>query len=204
MNNELYHWKYIKREKVNGKWKYIYSSPDVSTKKTGKLSQYINGIKRDVKESKERSIKRHSSVAKEFLKDRLGYDELERYEDKQRKANKDASDAEGYAKYVSKENNNAITYNKETDRLEYKSEGYKEYVNDLYDTLSKKRETADKSQKEARKALYEFFDTPIGKLDKIDGTIDSARTWLARTLEDGGASIAKWLRKRNNHTGFIR
>lgn len=26
MNNELYHWKYIKREKVGGKWKYYYDT----------------------------------------------------------------------------------------------------------------------------------------------------------------------------------
>ena len=32
-HNELYHWKYIKREKVNGKWVYTYDKPDFSKKK---------------------------------------------------------------------------------------------------------------------------------------------------------------------------
>lgn len=32
-DDELYHWKYIKREKVNGKWRYYYKDTDVDDAK---------------------------------------------------------------------------------------------------------------------------------------------------------------------------
>lgn len=38
-SDELYHWKYIKREKVNGKWKYYYDEDLNNAYKSGKQSE---------------------------------------------------------------------------------------------------------------------------------------------------------------------
>lgn len=200
-------WKYLGREKVDGKLQYTYDRPESTTeapKKKGKVSQYIEGVKKDIAESKERAAKNNTSVTKEYVKDRLGYDELERYKDAQRIANKAAANAEGYKEYADKEFDNSIYYNPETDKHEYKSEGYREHMWEVWETLRNKEDTADGTQKRARKALDEFFDTPIGKIDKIDAKIDRARTKVADWLEDTADSTARWLKRRNKQTGFIR
>lgn len=42
-DDELYHWKYIKREKVNGKWRYYYHEDDKTLK--DKLSETADNLK---------------------------------------------------------------------------------------------------------------------------------------------------------------
>lgn len=38
MNNELYHWKYKSRKKVNGKWRYEYDTPKSSSNRNTKVT----------------------------------------------------------------------------------------------------------------------------------------------------------------------
>lgn len=153
MNNELYHWKYIKREKVGGKWVYTYDSPkkypettfdtnDVFSKRQkvtdfkgqqhvinqrGRLEQYSDNVKRDWNESKQRVAdvakysggklrdtdkwgsskttigfgsgtskvewrnrgkrERFIDTAREYVKDRVGFDEKEKLIDAKRQLN---------------------------------------------------------------------------------------------------------------------
>ena len=59
-DDELMHWKYIKKEKVNGKWRYYYNVGDAG---------YIDGYT---------GKKPSSIVGYSWLEDKLGYDERER------------------------------------------------------------------------------------------------------------------------------
>lgn len=46
MNNELYHWKYKSRKKVNGKWRYEYDTKKVSTNRSGVPEAYKPNLKK--------------------------------------------------------------------------------------------------------------------------------------------------------------
>lgn len=55
MNTELYHWKYIKREKVGGKWKYIYDTGADAKKRYDQAKKNL-----DTRNAQERSAWRHN------------------------------------------------------------------------------------------------------------------------------------------------
>ena len=44
-DDELYHWKYVKREKVNGKWKYYYKDDNGKSKNAVNSISDITGMK---------------------------------------------------------------------------------------------------------------------------------------------------------------
>ena len=46
MNNELNHWKYKSRKKVNGKWRYEYDTKKVSTNRSGVPEAYKPNLKK--------------------------------------------------------------------------------------------------------------------------------------------------------------
>lgn len=52
-DGELYHWKYIKREKVNGKWKYYYDLPSAKKDVTNTLSNMWSKIRKVAKKRAE-------------------------------------------------------------------------------------------------------------------------------------------------------
>ena len=58
-DDELYHWKYIKREKVNGKWRYYYHEDDKKLK---------DKIKSGVDKLQDYAVVQN-------IRDKLGYDE---------------------------------------------------------------------------------------------------------------------------------
>ncbi len=118
---ELTHWgikkgetredhKYIKREWKNGRWQYTYPNGTNKTnsnnvkpanypKKDNKIASYVKGIKKDITESKTRAdkpyyqspVKVGINTAKEFVKDRFGYDEKRQYQ-KTKEQYEDAKD----------------------------------------------------------------------------------------------------------------
>ena len=120
-DDELMHWgikkgearddhKYIKREWKNGRWQYTYPNganktnsnnvkPANSPKKDNKITAYVKGIKKDIAESKTRAdkpyyqspVKVGINTAKEFVKDRFGYDEKRQYQ-KTKEQYEDAKD----------------------------------------------------------------------------------------------------------------
>lgn len=55
MNNELYHWKYVKREKVGGKWVYTYDSGTNAKKNYQQAQNNLN-----TRNAQERSAWRHN------------------------------------------------------------------------------------------------------------------------------------------------
>lgn len=78
MANELYHWKYIRKEKVNGKWKYYYD--DGTPKVNNYFYKDADGVMRnhsapEPKETLKEKLKRGGGI----IADKLGADEKKAY-----------------------------------------------------------------------------------------------------------------------------
>lgn len=69
-DGELYHWKYIKREKINGKWRYYYDLPGAKNSVKSAVSNVWNKIrsatKKQYKSTKSKIDKVISSAAKKI------------------------------------------------------------------------------------------------------------------------------------------
>ena len=140
-DDELMHWKYIKREKKNGKWRYYYD-----------------------------------------VKDALGYDERDRMNKAHSEYTLADQNAWGFQKYVSEEQAKATRYNPKTDRLEYKSEGYRDYIYDLHKEKEAKFKAATEAGKKASDAAVAYYKTPLGKIDKLKSSFKQAKKSVAKML----------------------
>lgn len=133
-NGELRHWKYIKKKKVNGKWRYYYD--------------------RD---------KRN-----EDLRRKLGYDARS-------SAAVDVQEYEWSKK-------NAEAYEKiKTDPTRVK--WYDQKKADELNAVVKSK------GKQASLSLRRYYNTPLGKIDKLDDKIDSARNFIADLLTKAADSV---------------
>lgn len=300
VNNELYHWKYIKREKKNGKWVYTYDNPkrghDLAGKaftsrpnresiakgstlveigrrnarqtelneaagagapevrrntdklfstiqtiklgnetigkyhNVGKLERAIYDRKKDWAESKKRAtdkaieeatkydggvviggngsknirktftdtddllsgtttietldtqitqtrrgkIERYVDTAKEYVKDRLGFDEKEVY-DKAKINERTASLQKSAATVNAKDAYNRLNdSNSSIFEKAIAKKDYKEATDDYLDKDVKYRRAKIKSDK----AKDKFYDTPIGKVAEAKERIDSAKDYI--------------------------
>lgn len=126
-SDELYHFKYVKKKKVNGKWRYYYD-----------------------------------------IKDALGYDERA---------------AAGAAVYdYETKTRNANAYNE----IRHDPTRVKWYDQTKSDQKYKEAKAAGKV---ASDALTKYYKTPLGKIDKLDDKIDSARDMVADLLEKASKKI---------------
>lgn len=67
-SDELYHWKYIKKKKVNGKWRYYYDIKDaLGYTKRDKLDKAINEYTKADKEASELEKKDRKKYGKNSL-----------------------------------------------------------------------------------------------------------------------------------------
>lgn len=220
MSNELYHWKYIKREKVGGKWVYTYDKPAGSNVKkdtttvtdtnkllsskttvttssgthtthnrgrieravdTGKskIQSYVDGAKRDWKESSDRATKKAVEKAKS-----------------QGAKLEDTDEKTSHMRTITTSGSIAGIGYKSTDKtyLRGTREKYvdtaKEYVKDrlgfdekaAYDKVSSVTDksailktVADKKVQETKEAYY---NTPIGKVAEAKERINSAKNYV--------------------------
>ncbi len=162
---DLQHWKYIKREKVNGKWRYYYNED--SSKKKG---------------------------LKEVVKDKLGYDEKERWEEADNKVMKEHSDANraldsyhGYQQYLGDKYYRSPFIDPYTGKLkEAAQKAYDEEAEKLKELkaiLDKEDKEAQQSGYDYHKALDEFYKTPLGKLEQAKNTIQAGKKAVTNLLE---------------------
>lgn len=83
-SNELYHWKYIKRERTkSGKWRYYYPGYD-KTKVYDKAEvvgdQILDQTDKTIDSLLRSKLVKEYSSPVDVVKDKLGYDEKKRYE----------------------------------------------------------------------------------------------------------------------------
>lgn len=77
MQNELYHWKYLRKEKINGKWRYYYEEDDskLNIGETRKaISETSIGLSGKVKTSKDYLLKSKETGNKWEVVDKKVYD----------------------------------------------------------------------------------------------------------------------------------
>ena len=231
--DELYHWKYIKREKINGKWVYTYDDDPADTKVTvkdtnkllsskttvelgnttkrvtynrGKIERaidnakaklgvkdYLDNREKDWYESANRATKKaeeeaekkgqhlnntnnllssnrtlkinsvvvssthnrgkidqYIDTAKEYIKDRLGFDEKEKYEDAAKKT-KDTANVKRYLNSDSNIKDNSRD-RKNTSALD--------------DAIARQKSEHEKAKAEESAAYEAFSNTTLGKIEK--------------------------------------
>ena len=230
MNNELYHWKYVKREKVGGKWVYTYDNGSAAKKNYQQAQNNLNtrnaqersayqrnlpsdGVKnvaignhvkydhRDPyygkgpktklekkandswnnykgspeqrKEARQELVKRTVNSAKNWAKDKLGYDEKHAMNVANTKAMiKDREAADEYVR-------NSIWKGKNPGnvRIAEMADWATNYNNEL----------AKEARAEADKAAKEFAKTPLGMLERANDFVDSSE----ESLEYGRASVRR-------------
>ena len=141
--NDITHWKYIKKVKKNGKWRYYYKN----------------------------AINSNNSGIKNIIKDKLGYDEKERFEESSKnlekrtdeflKAEKDLFDHnEGYLWGYNDPNQGYVYFDKY-------GRNYDEAFTKLYDAAEYYA-----NSKEA------YYRTPIGKIDHFKKEIESGKNFV--------------------------
>lgn len=143
--NELTHWKYIKREKKNGKWRYYYDR---------------DSLKADVK-------------------DKLGYDEREQYN----KAKKEYNDAVNKHENARRTlTNTVLTEDGTLFELTSKSRHSDHMVEIALDNREKARRNRELAENKLNKAIKEYGETPLGKIDNMKTNIKDTAKWIRYKL----------------------
>lgn len=218
MNNELYHWKYIKREKKGGKWVYTYDNSaaqerkqawnaaekNATTKAAKEATKYNGGVvfgaggvkkikstftdtdkllsrKTTIDTSNTRTeeyqrgkIERNVDTAKEYVKERLGFNAKEDYEKASRKEVSAAMNVSVAGDRV--ENNNRDINDPNVNKRQ-KGRASNELDRNVDDYIDKNKRYL-KAQTEMKKAKEAYYDTPIGKLAEAKEQIDSAKDYV--------------------------
>lgn len=219
MNNELYHWKYIKREKVGDKWKYYYDTG--SLKKDAK--KFVgNDSKEKMMEAKAKldaaTAKRNAMIRREtkaYGESNIGenvrnrtvqYTYQKDSESKRDQYNKQiAKDMlnpfnitpSGIAKQI-ENNTKAVEYNHKAEKAKLSAEGYQRRIDKDVEKLSPYRENSDianreliKAAKEYAKAQEEYFNSAAGKIDKASQSIAKARDYVYELFDESPVTKAK-------------
>lgn len=163
---DLQHWKYVKRERVNGKWRYYY---DESSKKKG---------------------------LKEIVKDKLGYDEKERLEEANNKVLKEHGEANraldnyhGFQSYLNDQYYRPEYIDpytgglKESVQKHYDEDPDRERLKELFKIYEKEDAEAQQSGRDYGKALDEFYKTPLGKLEQAKDALQAGKKAVSNLLE---------------------
>ena len=154
-DGELYHWKYIKKKRVNGKWRYYYD-PKVS--KSGKKYNPIQDL--------------------------LGMDEKDNFEDaaedvanKERKANSLYENAHRVNDAITRKYYDAAqTYNNGTGLLSERSKRdleaeRREIVDPMFEKYKDTEKAYNLACKNFMKAKESYFKTPMGVLYKMSQNV---------------------------------
>lgn len=235
MNNELYHWKYVKREKKNGKWVYTYDSGATAKKnyeqaqknlatrnaqersamrrnlpgagvenaainnwvayeyrgpyyKKGtktKLEKKVDdawnnykGSPEQKKEARQETVKRAANSAKNWAKDKLGFDEKQAMETAKTKATIATYNRQDTEKKNREWRDKYVVYDRKTDELKLKP-GY-EKVHELADWQDNYyRELEQEAKNEALITEAAYKKTPLGvyeiSSEKINAAVEKGK-----------------------------
>lgn len=151
--NELTHWKYIKREKKNGKWRYYYDR---------------DSLKADVK-------------------DKLGYDEKERFEKANEAYEKAGKDMQSKYDKAARYNHTIVTNAEKNGQYDDRyrvilSEHDIEYRDKLYKSADDAMKRVDHYGEIASKAAIAYIKTPLYKIEKVKKVLDKGSDWLKKKL----------------------
>lgn len=157
-DDELYHWKYIKREKVNGKWRYYYKDDDYDKAKADykKAATTANTYAREISK-REKTVKAMDDIISGRVNGKTTY-----------------KDGVVTNTYYSKETAEAI---KSVEGMNLESD--KKRSEYLRKKAQKYKETFDKA-----KAVYEksYGHKVADLLNKVSDEIDKAKKWVKSLL----------------------
>lgn len=173
--NDLTHWKYIKREKVNGKWRYYYKDDATGRDTYIKKPTTANKINAAAGDAVSNARKKIVSKAKDVL----GYDELERY--------KKAEQASKYANEKLKE------------QLEWE-----QYLNAKIESTPKVKAEADKAAAKYEAAKKDYMKTPLSKIENLAAKTAKGREAVKKFAQKTVASVKKAAEKGKEFLNVIK
>ena len=204
MSDELYHWKYIKREKINGKYRYWYADTEKS-KKSNKIrfGKYLytrdKNTGRNVLTKKDRRKQDFENFIG-GIQYKLGYNERAEYQDAKKKYNN------GEALTPEEKKKLTDAYTIYTDGRKQGTKEYEDAEKTVYKLQGKsnnyKVSPADKEKYE--NAAKKYFSTPMGKIEKtttnikssVKRTYDNVKGNINTAVENGKEFIEYLLTKR--------
>ena len=226
MSNELYHWKYIKREKVGDKWKYYYDTASLKSdiKKSiglgskerermleAKAKLDSATVKRNAMIRRETKAYGESDIGENVRNRTIHYRTQKEYEAKLDQANKQSVKNSLDPKYNSifnlpkqlEDNAKIKEYDLAAKASKVGVDAYQYRIDKDVDKLSSYRENSAiaireqiKAAEEYAKAQEEYFNTPMGKLDKAKQSIEKARDYVYELFDDSPEAKAKRTYKR--------
>lgn len=171
--DELYHWKYIKREKVGDKYRYYYKDTDKKdrTSRFGKYEYtYDDKTGYNTLTRKDR-IKQDFENIKGAIEYKLGYNEREEYRAAKKAYEDGKAAAEAALDKVIKSTNVLNDYTKD---------GTKEHE-EAYKTLTKSQkelwglnDKTEENHENYKKSEQKYHDTTMGKIDKATKDLKTA------------------------------
>lgn len=163
----LQHWKYIKREKVNGKWKYYYHDDKVD--KTKREYNSAKAVKEAIEDEYKRASDKYKAALREMSKRALN----DEYTDLDAAVINEFHDS--IDKQIQAERDLGTTYE---DSVEDKSKAYyKDSANDKYKTAERKYEKAKRRyNKSVGHDVADFLNNSSDKIDKAKDWIDGLLT----------------------------
>ena len=144
-DDELYHWKYIRKYKKNGKWRYVYKD-NKNKKREGNLGE----------------------LAKSAVRDTLGLNERKELSDVKNKYENAVSkyqEARRGAYQIIEDHTNAPSPTRYEDWPEF-SDKFNEALEKAQRDEDYWEERADKHYEEAREIYDRYSKTVLGKIDK--------------------------------------
>lgn len=162
-DGELYHWKYVKREKVKGKWKYYYDTDSAKNDAKSAVSNLWNKV-RSVTSKKTNKVKSSISKSASTLKNKLSSGVKAIGKKVSKKVSEIASKAKKIThKYIAK-----VPVG-DTFRYFYSDKAYKSYLN---------------GKNAADKALDKLSDKSMGKL--VDDAVkESSNGFVSKMMKTG-------------------
>lgn len=200
--DELYHWKYIKREKIDGKYRYWYADTE-KPREPGKyrfgkyLYTHDKNTGYDVLTREDRR-KQDFENFKAGIEYKLGYNERAEYQDAKKKYNK----GEALTSEEKKKLSDAYEIYMKGDS---ESPKYKEAEKTIYELQGKvnNHEASPGAKERYEKAAKKYFNTPMGKVEtatnniksSVKKTYDTARANISNAIENGKELVEYLLTK---------
>ena len=183
--------KYTSREWKNGRWQYTYATSNnkktaaitkntSTAKKPGVIARYISGVKKDVAESKERAVANRTSFAKEYIKDRFGYDEKKQYQVSKEKYDDSVKSHKMMQDWLADIKSDKQKAQKEGRTEDVEKETYYEKLVRGY--IGEDQAKAMNAGSEYIKSKNDYMNTPLYKIDKFKEGIDDINSWFEEKL----------------------
>ena len=174
-DDELYHWKYIRKYKKNGKWRYVYKN-NKNEKREGNLGE----------------------LAKSAVRDTLGLNELKELsgvKNKYENAVSKYQEARRRAYQTIEDHTNAPSPTRYEDWPEF-SDKFSEELNKAQRDEDYWEERADKHYEEALKIYDRYSKTVLGKIDKTARNVASEIDLAVYRTVKAGKNLVKSILKK--------